>query len=76
MTSQCVGCGFCCIKAMCTAGVSFYRRRVKRCPYLVWFENRYWCKLVQDGLVSKHHLHIGTGCTSTLNTWRKDVKKR
>jgi hypothetical protein len=74
MTS-CVGCGYCCIKAMCAEGIRYYGRHYSRCPSLVWDEkaNRYWCQLARDG---KINVLTGYGCTSNLNTWRRDVKKR
>lgn len=76
---QCVGCGYCCIKAMCSVGVYFNDgKREDRCPFLVWDEevNRYFCKLVVDGTIIPEALGIGLGCCSNLNSWRKDVKRR
>lgn len=49
----------------------------KGCPVLVFKNGRYWCQLVLDHPeIFKEGLAIGTGCSSALNTWRKDVKYR
>lgn len=74
---KCVGCGYCCIKAPCSVVLMVYPRLKigDRCPVLRWSvpKHRYICDF------AKHfplRLTIGEGCTSNLNTWRKDVKKR
>ena len=76
---KCVGCGYCCLKIMCIVGVLIHGRLEERCPFLKWSKKRvrYICKLVptmsKEGLES---LNIGAGCTSNLNSWRKEVKFR
>ena len=69
----CVGCGYCCLKAMCATGIEHLGRAERRCPFLVWTGNLYRCQLVIDG---KADMFTGYGCTSNLNTWRRDVKFR
>jgi len=71
--SDCVGCGYCCLKAMCSTGIGFYGRSVERCPYLIWIEDKYRCQLVLD---NKAKVATGFGCSSSLNSWRQDVKFR
>ena len=79
--AECVGCGYCCIKTPCDASRRLYPG-AKTCPQLVWHDdlNRYMCGLmmiagpVGDGY--RAELHAGAGCCCSLNTWRKDVKRR
>ena len=77
---KCVGCGYCCLKAPCSISVGLFGK--DKCPALNWSEKkgRYICLLVIDpsykGDAYKKDLAIGEGCSSSLNTWRKDVKKR
>jgi hypothetical protein len=74
---SCVGCGFCCTKAMCVAGISYFGTVIERCPYLIWIENKYRCKLVVDKIINPEELYIGDGCSSTLfNDWRTNIKQR
>lgn len=73
--ADCVGCGFCCKKAMCALGVEEYGEVVEECPYLYWHEEdkRYYCRIYD---YDRWKVIFGFGCSSSLNTWRKDVKKR
>ena len=76
----CVGCGFCCIKAICSTGARIYGPSVNLCPALEWRETRYYCKLMelpnQQGFDYKKELYAGEGCCCNLNDWRRDVKDR
>lgn len=74
--ADCVGCGYCCMKAMCSVGVREHGGDEGRCPYLVWENDRYWCYLVLTEKVSWKELFIECGCSSSLNNWRYDVKFR
>lgn len=79
--SKCVGCGYCCLKAPCAAAVRLYGK-VDRCPQLKWdeYESRYQCGLMlipgPIGAGYRKELYAGAGCCCSLNSWRKDVKKR
>jgi len=75
--NPCVGCGYCCIKVMCWIGLSKHGFN-ERCPALTWSDSneRYYCKLAQEDATIADNLHIGAGCSSDLNTWRKDVRER
>jgi hypothetical protein len=79
----CVGCGYCCLTAMCAVGYLVYSAGKEvdvpeRCPYLLWNkeDGRYWCGLTEVHEKFKSLIHAGEGCCSTLNSWRKDVKYR
>jgi len=73
----CVGCGFCCSKAMCSVGRRVYGNAVEYCPALTWNPSteRHFCalaKLPGDlGAQYRKELHIGAGCCANLNSWRK-----
>ncbi len=84
---QCVGCGFCCIKAPC----GIVRRERPEfewggedgCPELEWSdeEGRYFCGVVKgaEGELKEQcskELYIGEGCCCGLNSWRSDVQPR
>lgn len=79
--AECVGCGYCCMKAPCVASSRLYPG-VKYCPQLVWSDDlgRYLCHLsMLPGAVGERYrneLSIGAGCCSSLNTWRRDVRRR
>ena len=73
MYKECVGCGYCCKKAMCALGVKTLGRTEDRCPYLVWSDERYYCSIYD---YERWLAVFGFGCSSSLNTWRKDVKER
>jgi len=81
-TAECVGCGYCCMKAPCAASSRLYPG-VTHCPQLVWSDDlsRYLCKLAllpgEVGERYRKELAINAGCSSSLfNTWREDVHKR
>lgn len=80
-TRPCVGCGFCCLTAPCTASVRLYPA-AKKCPELRWDKdkNRYICRLMtlpdDLGAFYRSELYAGEGCCSPLNSWRTDVKQR
>jgi hypothetical protein len=79
--SECVGCGYCCIKTQCDASRRLYGV-VDLCPQLSWVEDkkRYVCELMMLpgdlGISYRKQLYAGEGCCSSLNDWRRDVKKR
>jgi hypothetical protein len=74
----CVGCGFCCLQAMCSIGINVYGRAKYPCPYLIWSkkDNRYWCRLALNDVLYADMIHADQGCCSPLNTWRNDVRER
>lgn len=80
-TTECVGCGCCCMKAPCDASRRLYGT-IKECPQLMWDEqkDRYICGLmIISGMVGegyRQELSAGAGCCMGMNTWRLDVKKR
>lgn len=71
--TPCVGCGYCCITVMCSVGQAVHGDYEERCPYLLWSDTRYECRLAEE---YSGFLSIGAGCCSSLNTWRQDVKER
>ena len=77
--TECVGCGFCCLKAKCDAAMRIHPSAT-RCPELAWNGKRYVCHLAtlpgQLGFDYREELHIGAGCCCAMNTWRLDVKNR
>jgi hypothetical protein len=79
--SECVGCGYCCMKTQCDVSYRLYKT-VDVCPQLRWDEQKeqYVCGLMLiPGLLGEGYrkeLHSGAGCCSNMNDWRKDVKKR
>ena len=78
-TAECVGCGYCCMKATCDASRRLYAGATI-CPQLFWVMDRYECGLMKiAGLVGegyREELAAGAGCCSSLNSWRIDVKPR
>lgn len=74
----CVGCGYCCMTAMCIHGYMLLKKVEVPCPLLFWSEeqNRYLCrKAIVDKNFAKA-IGVGAGCCSPLNSWRKDVRRR
>ena len=73
---DCVGCGFCCSKAVCSVGLRVYSNR-EYCPGLTWNPStqRHFCTLAklpgEIGRRYREELHIGQGCCANLNSWRK-----
>jgi len=45
----------------------------QKCPALIFEEGRYWCA---DYTFEKWRVVFGFGCSSSLNTWRREVKER
>ncbi len=74
---DCIGCGFCCVKTTCMAGLENYDSS-RPCKGLVWddFETRHYCKLCrgdnQPAYFYRKHLHVGAGCCAGLNSWRRE----
>ena len=76
---ECVGCGYCCIKAPCEVELRIYGRGLSTCPELKWDGTRYLCNLCTKDILGPEYrkeLYIGAGCCSNLNSWRKEVKPR
>lgn len=69
--APCVGCGYCCIVVPCVHSLARYG--LEDCPALQWGGNRYRCALANE---LAEELAIGEGCTSELNSWRRDVRCR
>jgi len=72
----CVGCGYCCRKAICVLGMKIADLEGKPtdngCPYL-YLEGIYRCELAKNEAYCKE-LFIGEGCCCSLNTDRLKVK--
>ncbi len=72
---DCIGCGYCCIKTKCGAGIRLYGETTP-CPALKWNRERHVCDLMQLtgslGDSYKKQLHAGAGCCSNLNSWRRE----
>lgn len=73
---SCVGCGYCCLKSMCTIGMREHGKWVDKCPFLIWEDDKYRCKLVQSDVSYENEIGTGLGCVSGLNDWRRNVKFR
>lgn len=75
----CVGCGYCCLQVMCDPGrklnQAVHKIPAERCPWLEWDGTRYRCRLAKIPDFAEQ-LAVGEGCSSSLNTWRKDVRYR
>ncbi len=73
---DCIGCGFCCIKAKCGAGVRLYGGGKGICPALIWNGERHVCDLMELpgdlGRTYRTELFAGLGCCSNLNSWRRE----
>lgn len=78
----CVGCGYCCMKVACGVAHNYFTfsfdtwGKGLRCPALYWDGKRYGCIMAMVSARVRRELHIGAGCTSSLNSWRGDVRKR
>lgn len=74
---ECVGCGFCCLKAPCQVALRINGGGISRCPHLIWDSSRYVCDLMRlPGKVGegyREELYAGTGCSCSLNSWREEV---
>lgn len=71
----CVGCGFCCVQAMCDAARRLYPAATRACPELKWTGERHVCGLMTApdpiGRRYRQELYAGAGCCSGLNSWRR-----
>ena len=69
----CIGCGFCCTKTMCGAGLRVHGINIVPCPSLEWNGDRHVCKLMTTpgdlGDRYKKELYAGEGCCANLNSW-------
>jgi hypothetical protein len=72
---DCVGCGFCCTQAVCSAGQRVYPG-AKYCPALKWNGKRHICNLMNlPGILGETYrveLYANEGCCSNLNSWRRE----
>lgn len=75
LTSPCIGCGYCCTKSPCVVAFLHYGFNIDSCPALEWDGDRHWCQLAREvpGVAKK--LATGAGCTSSLNSWRREPLK-
>jgi hypothetical protein len=77
----CIGCGFCCVQAMCVAGRYLHPELDDQvvCPELHWNGQRHVCLLMeQPGIAGERYrqgLYAGEGCCSNLNSWRREPLK-
>ncbi len=73
---ECIGCGFCCLKAPCEAARRVYGAGVTLCPALKWDGSRHVCSLMllpnPLGEQFKFELGAGAGCCCGLNSWRHE----
>ena len=67
--NECIGCGYCCIKAPCMLAMHKYDNKITECPELYWDGTRYKCKLANK---HKDGLAIGAGCCCSMNSWRRE----
>ncbi len=72
---DCIGCGYCCIKAQCIPGQEHYGRH-DVCPGLYWNGRRYLCRLIEESETARAMLQVDEGCCRPLNHWRRDVWQR
>lgn len=70
--NDCIGCGYCCTKAPCLLARRIHGAGVTECPELIWEQNRHWCRLPRVQPHYIYDLHIGAGCCSPLNSWRRE----
>ncbi len=72
---QCVGSGYCCVKAQCMVSLALHGRK-DECPELDWNGQRHVCKLMlmpdPQGANVRRQLSAGAGCCSSLNSWRRE----
>jgi hypothetical protein len=78
LASKCMGSGYCCVKAQCQ--VSLQKHGVQKlCPELDWNGSRHVCKLMllpgNEGEFYRKGLYAGEGCSSSLNSWRREPLK-
>jgi hypothetical protein len=78
-TRPCVGCGYCCKKAVCVGGLA-HGSSNESCDFLIFKDGRYWCRLALELMESGDEderakvlfdLGIGVGCCSPLNSERR-----
>ncbi len=72
---DCIGCGFCCTKAKCSAGNRLYAA-ADVCTALEWNGERHVCKLMElPGIIGERYrkeLYAGEGCCAGINSWRTE----
>jgi hypothetical protein len=77
---ECTGCGYCCVSVTCGAGQVKYGEK-RPCKGLIWnaISNRHFCKLclgeTKAAYAYQDALHVGAGCCSSLNSWRRKPLK-
>ena len=67
--ANCVGCGYCCKKAVCCVGLGAGSSRYS-CDFLIFKKGRHWCKLVLLKIATDKAVGVGDGCCSGMNTER------
>jgi hypothetical protein len=70
----CVGCGYCCIKSPCNTFMTHSTHTFTKwrgCPGFRWDGTRHWCGLMLKDEKLKEQEHVGKGCCSSLNSWRR-----
>lgn len=67
----CQGCGYCCLKVPCPLSVELYKGK-EPCPALWWNGTMYRCGLAR---LYEEELAIGAGCSSSLNSYRQNVRE-
>lgn len=85
---ECVGCGYCCVKAPCSAAQRIHgynglvnEKGLTECPELQWDGSRHVCRLMTLpdplGFEFRQELYAGEGCCASLfNSWRDELKDR
>lgn len=74
IVAPCLGCGYCCKKAICMVGQDQFRLEpTARCSGLRHDGERYRCELADT---FREELYIGEGCPCSLNSDRSKLKKR
>jgi hypothetical protein len=68
----CIGCGYCCHQGICFVAKEQLGYHKGPCKALVWDGERHWCGLVLKDSSLKRPLAIGEGCSSNLNSWRRE----
>lgn len=75
---ECIGCGWCCLRAPCMASVRLYPGS-DTCPALKWNGQRHTCELMElPGMVGEAYrkeLYAGEGCCGNMNSWRREPLK-
>lgn len=71
----CVGCGYCCKKALCALGSELHGHELP-CPSLFEKGGRYWCREAMKSDDVAQALYIGEGCCSSMNSDRQKMLEK